>query len=94
MLMNGKEVEHLVINGEAFDKNYYLRKIRFIKSFASYDGRVNEKGVVMYHDQGGLAIEPGKEGFVYLKYKNGYCVSLSKGERGFWVIGEWIEFID
>lgn len=94
MLMNGKEVNHLVINGETFDKSYYMRKIRFIKSFASDDGRVYEKGVVMYHDQGGMAIEPGKEGFVYLKYKNGYCVELGANSFGFWVTDNEIEFID
>lgn len=31
MLMNGKEVNHLIIGGETFDKSYVGRKVRLLK---------------------------------------------------------------
>lgn len=93
MLMNGKEVNHLVVNGETFDKSYYLRKIRFLKSFATGQGTIGEGGIYMGSGGGG-PVEVGDEGYVLFKYKNGYCVELQREQYGFWVIGKWIEFID
>lgn len=96
MLMNGKEVNHLVINGEAFDKSNCEHKIRFLKEFASRDGHVSPEGVSMGSGQGGAAIMKGSIGHIFLKYKNGYCVymDIDPLKNGFWVTEDLIEFID
>lgn len=95
MLMNGKEVNHLVIGGEMFDKNYCMRRIRFLKNFASYDGRISPEGVVMGSGNGGMGVEKGNIGYTILKYKNGYCACVDNGFKiGFWVTEDCIEFIN
>lgn len=94
MLMNGEEVNHLVIGGETFDKNYCMRRIRFLKSFASYDGFVSSKGITMSSGRGGMGVEKGNTGYTILKYKNGYCVYHDASPWGFWVTEDCIEFID
>lgn len=94
MLMNGQEVNHLVIGGETFDKNYCMRRIRFLKSFASNDGWISFKGIVMSSGNGGIAVDKGNTGYTILKYKNGYCVYHDASPWGFWVTEDCIEFID
>lgn len=92
MLMNGKEVNHLVVGGETFDKSYYMRKIRFLKDFASNDGWISSTGIVMSSGSGGRSVDKGNTGYTILKYKNGYCAYVDK--IGFWVTEDCIEFID
>lgn len=95
MLMNGKEVNHLVVNGEKFDKSYYMRKIRFLKDFASNDGWISPTGIAMGSGNGGMGVEKGNTGYTILKYKNGYCAYVDIGFKiGFWVTEDCIEFID
>lgn len=95
MLMNGKEVNHLVIGGETFDKSYYMRKIRFLKDFASNDGWISPTGIAMGSGNGGMGVEKGNIGYTILKYKNGYCACVDNGFKiGFWVTEDCIGFID
>lgn len=98
MLMNGKEVNHLVVNGETFDKSYFMRKIRLVKDVNTKSGMINKDGIYFDTYVSGLIMPSGAEGIVFFKYKNGYCVySDHYGDLcdyGFWVTGDCIEFID
>ena len=98
MLMNGKEVNHLVVNGETFDKSYFMRKIRLVKDVNTKGGMINKDGIYFDTSVSGLIMPSGTEGIVFLKYKNGYCVYSDRYrdsyDYGFWVTGDCIEFID
>lgn len=98
MLMNGQEVNHLVIGGEMFDKSYYMRKIKLVKAVNTKGGMINKDGIYFDTHISGLIMPSGAEGFVFFKYKNGYCVYSDhyrdNSNYGFWVTEDCIEFID
>lgn len=99
MLMNGKEVNHLIINGEIFDKSYYMRKMRFVKEVITDQGYATVNGVYIDKSFGGGVIRIGTEGTVILKYKNGYyvCVNsdiVGRYGRGFWATDDSIELMN
>lgn len=99
MLMNGKEVNHLVIGGETFDKSYFMRKVRLVKDVNTRKGAINMDGVFWGDYTGGVTIPSGAEGIVFFKYKNGYCIYSEYHPEdyfhyAFWVTEDCIEFID
>lgn len=94
MLMNGKEVNHLVINGEAFDKSFENgRKVRTVRN--ARIGEIDESGMI--HNQPGTSgwyIEKNIVFSVIARYKNAFCVAYGYGNYAAWVSIDDVELID
>lgn len=94
MLMNGKEVNHLVVGGETFDKSFDGgRKVRTVRNATI--GEIDESGRI--HDQNGTNgwyIEKNMVVSVIARYKNAFCVAYGYGNYAAWVSIDDIEFID
>ena len=71
LLMNGKEVNHLIASGEQFDKSYVGKKIKAISpegtSMVYYTDRINVDG--NYHPNN-TVINVGDTLVILAKYKN------------------------
>lgn len=96
MLMNGKKVNHLVINGETFDK--------------SFDGGIKVKVIrdatIGEIDELGRIINPASapDGFWYVprgtiipviaRYKNAVCMASGYGSYAGWMPINDVEFLD
>ena len=99
LLMNGKEVNHLIINGEAFDKSYSAGvKAKVISDF-TYVGTMNKNGDIICKaiDGGRHFKSRGSILTVVGIYKNAAAYLADDGEtytRGSWVSLDNIEFID
>lgn len=99
LLMNGKEVNHLIINGEAFDKSYSAGvKAKVISDF-TYVGAINKNGDIICKgpDGGRYTKSPGDILTIICIYKNAAAYLADDGEtytRGSWVSLDNIEFID
>lgn len=98
LLMNGKEVNHLIINGEAFDKSYSAGVKARVTS-TSYVGTINKNGDIISEDStGGRHIKSrGSILTVICIYKNVAAYLADDDEkytRGSWISLNDIEFID
>lgn len=96
MLMNGKEANHLVINGEVFDKSYVGRQVKLIKTMVDTDSHLSASGG-RSNGTGGTAFESGQICTVMANYHSFfYCYANKFGLNfpGFWVKRDEFEFID
>lgn len=99
LLMNGKEVNHLIINGEAFDKSYSAGvKAKVISGF-TYVGTINKNGDIISEDTAGGKHFKSRGSILTVVgiYKNAAAYLADDGEkyaRGSWVSLDDIEFID
>lgn len=81
MLMNGKEVKHLVISGETYDKSYVGKKAKLVAINGVgtiYTGyRVNLDGSIDWTIQNGQYVTayPGDLCFILNKYKNAFYIA-------------------
>lgn len=92
MLMNGQEVNHLVIGGETFDKSFDGG----IKAKTTRDvvpGGINESGIV-HSDPGAWYVPKGDTISVIARYKNAVCIATGPGYYAGWITMEAIEFIN
>ena len=98
LMMNGKEVNHLVIAGETFDKSYSAGvKAKVISP--SYVGTINKNGDIISRtfDGGMHSKSPGDILTVIGIYKNAAAYLADDGEqytRGSWISLNNIKFID
>lgn len=98
LIMNGKEVNHLVIAGETFDKSYSAGvKARVISH--SHVGSINKNGdIISRLSDGGMPFkDQGDILTVVGIYKNAAAYLADDGEqytRGSWISLNDIEFID
>lgn len=97
MLMNGKEVNHLIIAGEAFDRSCSGKKVQVINTIY-LDSGITWDGKYYYTNTGGMYL-PGREGIILLiKYLNYYYVAGTIGPdkfaKGAWCRAEDIKILD
>lgn len=98
LLMNGKEVNHLIVNGEAFDKSYSAGvKARVIAR--TYVGTINKNGDIISEDTAGGKHFKSRGSILTVVgiYKNAAAYLADDGEkyaRGSWVSLNDIEFIN
>lgn len=89
MLMNGKEVNHLIIGGEQFDKSYVGRKVRLVKDCLMRGYISNNFGLESLDRQGNAGtMLAGSENTIIATYKD--WVSIYGG----WVKKTDVELID
>lgn len=96
MLMNGKEVNHLVINGETFDKRYWGKDVEILNKIYG-ESTVNINGA--YHKALSVdswLIYPGTKGYaVALKFYDCYYIAQKNGDGGAaWVQSSDIKILD
>lgn len=98
MLLNGKEVNHLIIGGECFDKSIEQGiKVRIKVNAARY-GRVTLGGSINNKSNGGgTVLSKGTVCIGVAKYKNAICVantevSYDSAETS-WVSLDDVEFL-
>lgn len=95
MLMNGKEVNHLVINGEMFDKSFYLIKARAIKD--ADIGVISKSGEIKPERVGGVGsayMPKGRVITLIARYRNAVCMTAEDTGASGWISMNDIEFID
>lgn len=94
MLMNGKEVNHLVINGEAFDKSYENKKVEIINKIFM-DSKIGLNGTYQEATFGGI-LPKGTKGYVTaLKYHDLYYICQANGDPvGTWARSSDIKILD
>lgn len=81
MLMNGKEVKHLVIGGEAFDKSYVGKRAKLVAVngvgtiYLGY--RINTDGTIDWAMEGGeyVTAKPGDLCMILSKYNNFFYIA-------------------
>lgn len=97
MLMNGQEVDHLVVNGETFDKSYSAGvKAKVIKPYAAI-GSIKAGGTIasVFADGGQQVKNLGDIVTVIGRYKNAAAIlTYSDYVSGCWISMDDIEFID
>lgn len=96
MLMNGKEVNHLIIDGETFDKSYEQGvKVKIVPA----DGRPNaDVGNVDFAGQitgmGGAVVSGGNICIALAKYKNAIYIINSPNITNIHATGYWVSLND
>lgn len=97
MLMNGQKVNHLVVNGETFDKSYSAGvKAKVIKPYAAI-GSIKAGGTIasVFADGGQQIKNLGDIVTVIGRYKNAAAIlTYSDYISGCWISMDDIEFID
>lgn len=98
LLMNGKEVNHLIVNGEAFDKSYSAGVKARVISY-TYVGSIKKNGdIICKSSDGGMPFKsPGDILTIICIYKNVAAYLADDNERytkGSWISLKDIEFID
>ena len=95
MLMNGKEVKHLVVNGEAFDKSYMGIRVEILNDIRE-DNWVTIDGY--YHVTSGTdttILTQGSRGYVILfKLHDCYYIIGKDGGGGAWARSSDIKILD
>ena len=93
--MNGKEVKHLVVNGEAFDKSYMGIRVKILNDIHA-DNWVTIDG--HYHVTSGTdtsILTQGSSGFVILfKHYDCYYIINKGGGGGAWARSSDIKILD
>ena len=88
MLMNGKEVNHLIIGGEKYDKSYVGRKVRLVKDCVTRGYISNSYGEHLVAEGNAGVMLAGSENTIIATYKD--WVSIYGG----WVEKSDIKLID
>lgn len=95
MLMNGKEVNHLVVNGESFDKSYMGIRVEILNDIRA-DSWITIDG--SYHVTSGTStwiITQGAKNYVIMfKFYNNYYIINAYGSRGAWARSSDIKILD
>lgn len=96
ILMNGEKVEHLVINGEAFDKRYTGKRVEIVNQIYS-GATVNINGKYIKNPYDTWIVPPGnKEYVVAVKFYD--CYYLVNGDgiegRSLWAQDSDIKILD
>ena len=82
MLMNGKEVKHLVINGETFDESYIGRKVKITPTSGAWSlhfyPAVNGDGTLRDFTDFNYIVERGDEFIILAKYMDCIFIANSK----------------
>ena len=97
MLMNGQKVNHLVINGEIFDKSYSVGvKAKVIKPYAEIGSIKASGAIASQFASGGKQVQNlGDIVTVIGRYKNAAAIlTYSDYISGCWISMDDIEFID
>lgn len=95
VLMNGKNVEHLIINGDSFDKSYKGKSVEinndiYSQSWVDYDGNYH---LVTQVD--GIVVPKGTKGYVVaFKFYNCFFIMRPKEGGGVWAQGSDIKILD
>lgn len=81
MLMNGEKVNHLVVNGETFDKSFVNKKVKTKDVSGSdtiriYDG-INSDGGVFQYGSGNYSVYTGDMFIVLAKFMNYFYIANS-----------------
>ena len=94
MLMNDKEVNHLVIGGEVFDKSFDGGiKVRVIKE--SPLGVINKSGEIVPESIGGRGrIQKGRVITLIARYRNAVCMTAEDVGCSGWMSINDVEFLD
>lgn len=82
MLMNGKEVKHLVIGGETFDKSYVGKRVKVTPKsgywYLHFCPAVNADGTL--RDRGeNYIVDSGDEFIILAKYMD--CIFIANSEK-------------
>ena len=96
MLMNGKEVNHLVINGETFDKRYLGKEVEILNDIRG-DSMINIHGDYFQPSGSDTWILPkGSKGFMTaIKFFDCYYLLKKSGEfAGVWAKPSDIKILD
>ena len=88
MLMKGKEVNHLIIDGETFDKSYVGRKVRLVKDCVTRGYISSSYGDHLIAEGNASVMLAGSENTIIAIYKD--WVSIYGG----WVKKTDVELID
>ena len=82
MLMNGKEVNHLVINGDRFDKSYVGKRVKITPtsgaSFLHFYPAVNGDGTLRDFTDLNYIVDRGDEVIILAKYMDCIFIANSK----------------
>lgn len=98
MLMNGKEVNHLLLDGEQFDLSNCGKKVKIVKKIEVSRNSVLMDGSYFYSDTGGAGIiSAGTMGYV-IGVTYGECFLIFntkvKNPAGIWVPKESVEILE
>lgn len=96
MLLNGKEINHLILGGETFDKSFTAGKKARVNGLA-YIGDIKKDGTINSNasDGGNYIKQEGDIVTVIARYKDAVAIlSSSSFVRGSWISINDIEFID
>ncbi|MCO6528714.1 MAG: hypothetical protein J6565_08000 [Lactobacillus sp.] len=93
MLLNGKEINHLIIGGEVFDKNYSLgKKIKVIRQTTlgrvMFDGTVRDLGM----KESGYVLPIGYTAIAIARYND--AIYITSPKQGLVLNTGWISIKD
>lgn len=98
MLMNGKEVNHLIVHGEQFDKSNCGKKVKVVRDISVSQNNVSMNGNYIYYNHGGaLIISAGTLGYVIgLTYGQCYYIfdATIDNSAGVWVPKDSVEILE
>ena len=98
LLMNGKEVNHFIINGEQFDLSNCGKKVKIVKRLEVSQNGVRFDGSYFYSNTGGATIiSAGTLGYVIgITYGQCYYIfnTESKYSSGIWVPKDSVEILE
>ena len=98
MLMKGKEINHLLLNGEQFDLSNFGKKIKIVKRIEVGENNVRMDGKFNYYNHGGAGvISAGTMGYVIgLTYGECFYIFNTKVENpvGVWVPKDSVEILE
>ena len=95
MLVNGKEVGHLILNGEVFDKSYTGKKVITINEIVIGNETINKEGDYWPSNNGGVGIPANTSCTILTHYLNCfYIVENLENSRGFWAKKSDIKILD
>ena len=98
MLMNGKEINHLLLNAEQFDLSNFGKKIKIVKRIEVSYNYVRMDGSYFHSDTGGSSIiMVGTMGYIIgLTYGECFYIFNTKVENpvGLWVPKDSVEILE
>ena len=97
LMMNRKEVNHLIIGGQQFDKSYVNRKVEIVDSsnwFVYLGESVNSDGKIKLTSSAEVPyLKTGTECVIFAKYKDAIFVGWENGDGLGWIATKNAEFI-
>ena len=98
MLMNSKEVNHLIIGGQQFDKSYFGKHLKIKASNVFSGGHLNAEGKYYISQLNSRSeISVGEECICLVKFNNYIFVVPVKwrnSDRDCWISISDVEFLD